>query len=118
MTNITRGAVTITPLLVDGYEATSESTTIVHQLVDGTIAVTLRPDRPRSGSLNMLFPDATTAKEAFDLHALGGMFELTDPDIAIVVNMSYVRVGAMSLRLDPESRRLWTLAVGYQEVLA
>jgi hypothetical protein len=114
VTTITKGLVTITPVLVLGYEVSTDTTTVVHNLVDGTIAVTDGPDRPRTGTLEMLFDDETDALEAHDAHMAGGVFTLTDPDRDI--SMTYVRSGPMVYMLEPETLDNWVLRVGFQEL--
>jgi hypothetical protein len=116
MSTISNGSATITPTLILGYESDAESNNVVHKIIGRADPdVSLAPDSPRSGTLELFFESYADAWEARGLHAAPAVWTLTDPDVP-AVNMSYVRDGSMTISLDPDSRELWTLSVGYQEV--
>lgn len=103
-----------TPLGIDGYEAERTSQNIVHDLISGGIAVTLIAPRPRSGTLELVYGNEADANAALELHAQEDTFELVRDDVASV-NMTYVIDGAVRLTIS-QTRKEWTLSVGYQEV--
>lgn len=109
------GGVTL-PLLVTGYDTARQSRNIVHDLLSDDIAVILVPARPRSGTLELLYDDETNARGALDLHGQASTFDLVS-DERESVNMTYVVDGEVRLTLEDETRSLWLLAVGYQEVI-
>lgn len=115
-TTITTGDTTITPTLVTGWEASQDSRNIIHTIIGrSTPDVTLKPASLRTGTLEMLFENATDADEARTVHMDAAVFTLTSSELS-QVNMSYVVAGSISSVLEDETRRLWTLAVDFQEV--
>lgn len=105
---------TTTPVAVDGYEAERVSQNIVHDLISGGIAVTLIEPRPRSGTLQLVYGNEEDALGAFNLHAQEDTFELVQDDVT-GINMTYVLDGALRITLG-ETRKEWTVSVGFQEV--
>jgi hypothetical protein len=116
MSTISNGTDTITPTLITGYESDTESNNVVHRIIGRADPdVSLSADSLRSGTLELFFESYAEVWEAKALHAAPSVFTLTDADVP-AINMTYVRDGSMTIRLDPESLELWTLSVGYQEV--
>jgi len=114
-TTITKGDVTVTPALVLGYDAARMSRNLVHNLIgNGAPNVTLKPASLRSGTLELLFADESTAAACEALHATEGSFTLTDSDRPSI-GMVYV-VGSIRRQLEPETRAFWIVSVGFQEV--
>lgn len=107
---------TITPILVLGYSATRESSTIVSQVLGGGVDVLVQPTKPRAGALELLFTTEASAKQADDIHASGYYFTLTDTDVPSV-NMRYVVTGAVTRELTA-GRVQWVVTVPFQEVPA
>lgn len=115
MSTITRAdAATSTPTTIDGYEADYEGRNVTHDLIGGGIAVTVVPQRLRSGTLNLFFDTLTDAWDAVELHLSTLTFTLTDTDIP-QIGMVYV-AGTVSPALEDETRAQWTVTVQYQEV--
>lgn len=116
-TTITRtsDSATTIPDLVLGYEASRESRNVVHDLIGGGIAVTLVDPRPRSGTLELLYPLEADAAAAFDLHSVASTFTLVNDDLT-GIDMTYVLDGSLGVALDDETRAVWVVSVGYQEV--
>jgi hypothetical protein len=112
----TTSSETTTPLIVHGYQTERQSQNIIHDLISGGIAVTLIAPRPRSGRLELVYEQEADAYAALEMHAAEDTFTLADDDVPSV-NMSYVIDGSVSLTLDDETRSLWVLTVGYQEVI-
>lgn len=107
----------IVPIYVLGYETTRRSQSIFHDIIGGGQDVTLRPATRRSGTLRLLFATEAQAVAAETAHASGTVLRLQD-DERTSIDMSYVLSGILVRRLDDDSRELWTLDVGYQEVAA
>lgn len=116
MTTITRtsDSATTTPTLVTSYETAYEGRNVVHDLIGGDIAVTLVPQRLRSGTLELLYDDESEAWDAVALHVGADTFTLADPDIA-AIGMLYA-AGTVSPALEDETRALWIVQVEYQEL--
>lgn len=118
MATITSTAGSITPMLVlvDGYSQSGTSANIVHELVGGTIAVSLAPDLPRTGTLSLLFATPALAEIAREFHTTGDVFTLVDSDTP-QASMTYVRQGPMSVKINSDVTERWALEVGFQEVV-
>lgn len=107
---------TSTPLTVlSPWESGRTSRNIVHDLSGGAIAVSLVAPRPRSGTMDLLYPDETSAFAALDLHSHETSFTLTESDRPHV-SMTYVISGDVRIRLDPDTLELFIVSVDYQEV--
>jgi len=115
-TTVTSGATTLTPVLVNGYRSTREAGNIVHQVI-GTEwpAVTLRPARPRSGTLAMLCASLSDALAMEALHANAATLTLADTDLAGLA-MAYVASGRIEVELDRDTRAHWWVRVDFQEI--
>jgi len=118
MTTISDGTTTITPELVVGYEATRDARTVVHQVIGRADPdVSLAADGLRTGSLELLFLTEAAASAGLALHTHPARFTLTEAGMTIPT-MTYVRYGALRIRLDPQTQELWLLSVGFREVAA
>lgn len=106
---------TTTPDLILGYDTAYESRTIVHDTLDGGIAVSMIPPRPRAGTLHLFYMTETAANDAAQLHRIAAVFTLTT-DERPTINMAYVVSGQIRVQLDDATRTRWTVDVGYQEV--
>ena len=115
-TTITHASSTITPDLIDGFNAARQSANIVHQILGlAEPDVTIRPALLRAGTLRLIFSDETASKDAEDLHATGGIFTLASTERASI-DMDYVVSGTVRRYLSPETRNYWVLEVDFQEV--
>lgn len=113
---ITHGSTTVTPDLVLGYERSSETTNVFHELAGNAAGyVSLGTESPRTGTLRMLFADRADALAAEDMHRQPGSFVLVDTELDGDLDMTYVREGELTLQLN-SSRKTWTLEVGYREI--
>ena len=108
------GAAT-TPTTVDGFEAEANSNNIVSDLLNGEIAVTLLGDRPRTGTLELVYADDTETEAARAILARPTSFVLTVPERP-VIGFAFVRAGRISTALHDEARAVWVFSVGFQEV--
>lgn len=113
---ITKSGTTTTPTLVTGYEVTSTVDTITHALIGGDVAYSMTPGRPRTGELELIYATKAAAFTAFELHRLPGIVTLTDTDLGPQTNMRYVVTGDLTIQLDPDTRRFWTVTVPFSEV--
>lgn len=104
----------VSPTLVLGYEASTESQNVVHQIIGGGIAVTLVRPNPRTGTLGLFFTDEAAAFEALELHKRETSFTLSDTDRP-VIGMRYVVSGSVGIRLT-EDRKRWEVSIDFQEV--
>jgi hypothetical protein len=112
----TNGSGSTTPLTVlSPFESRRESRNVVHDLTGGGIAVSLVTPRPRSGTMELLYPDEAAAYAAEALHTGDTSFTLTETDRPHL-SMTYVVSGGVAVRLDEDTLELFILAVDYQEV--
>lgn len=116
-TTITRASdsATTVPDLVLGYESRRSSRSVVHDLIGGGIAVTLVEPRLRSGKLELFYPDEADAWVSFNLHGVADVFTVGSDDVPDI-DMAYVVDGDVSIALDDQTRAVWVVSVGYQEV--
>lgn len=108
---------TVAPILVDGYEATREPGTVVHDVINKIYPdVTLRAAGARRGSLRMLFATEADAINAYAALAYLGVFTIADPDVPGIDMRFVVAEGDLLIGLDDESRKLWWVEVPFVEV--
>jgi hypothetical protein len=141
-TTVSDGTTTFNPTLVDGYESTRATATVVHQIMNrSTPDISIRPAALRAGTLRMIFADSSAAggdlivdgdgyvvagspftvnaeldsKACEDAHAAGGVFNLVSSERSSIV-MSYVADGSITRALDDATRDVWILEVDFHEV--
>ena len=109
------GTTTSTPVLVIGYESKRASRNVLHEVIGRPDPdVTLRPASLRTGTLTMLYATEAAAAACETMHQAAVVLTITDDDLA-TAGMSYVVSGSITRALT-DSRKLWTVAVDYQEV--
>lgn len=107
----------ITPQLILGYETTRRVRTITHELLSTPEnAVTLRAAGLRSGRIQYLFTTIADALKCERFHAAAATITLNDADAFGL--MQYVPTGTLTVRLDPETRVMWTVETNFQELSA
>ena len=104
-----------TPTLILEYVTARQSRTIVHDTLDGGIAVSTKPARPRAGTLRLFYPVEGDAIAALNLFARDTTYTLSTPDRPSL-DMTFVTEGNIELELNDETRHSWRVSVGYQEV--
>lgn len=123
MTTITssqQGNPTSTPTLVVGYESSRDSRNVFKPVyTNATPAedVALRAAGPRTGRITYLYRSEGLSRDAETMHRGPYTFTLVDPDVPSV-NMTYAVDGQITRRLDPDTRTIWLLEVGFREVVA
>lgn len=118
MTTITKGAATVTPTLVLGYESRRPSRTIGHDIIGKQDRdYSLAPAARRRGTLHLFFAERVDAWTCYDLHAQAGPFAFTEPEQPDA-SMVYVIAenGEVEIELEPEGLRRWFVRVPYEEV--
>ncbi len=113
--SITDGTTTEHPVMVLGYESSSDSRNVFHDILGGTRDVSLVADGPRAGTLDLFFLTEATAEAARQLLRTAARFTYSD-DERPTVAMSFVRKGTLRMTLDPDTRTRWTVSVGFEEV--
>lgn len=118
VTTITHATGTITPNVVDGYEADIQARSIVHTIMGREDPdITTRPSGLRTGTLSLVFASRASAWAAIAALRIPQVLTLTDPDVP-EVGMTFVVVGgAIRAQLDDVTRSAWTVEVPFQEVL-
>jgi len=115
-TTITAGATVVTPRVVLGYLAESESGNTIHDVIGASDpAVTLGVESSRSGTLGLVFTSTALAWAARSFLKTGAVFTLASTD-STPMAMRFVRDGRMSIELDDETLSTYTLRVTYREV--
>lgn len=118
MTTITHSAGVIVPDVVDGYEASREARTIVHDIINRSNPdVTLRAPGLRRGNLSCVFAVEASAQAAYAVLGVPQVLTLVDVD-RTSIGMSFVVAGGdLTIGLDDETRDVWIVAVPFVEVL-
>lgn len=117
MTTITGGTTTLTPLLITGYSSTRQTGNIVHAIIGRSDPdVTFKAAGLRTGTLEILVADLTSALAMEALHAAVGTLQLVEPT-APGLGMKYVSSGAITVTLDDETRDRFIVGIDFQEVL-
>lgn len=118
MTTISSGGTTITPDLVLGWDAGREARTVVHEVLDGPPAATLRAASPRAGVLRLFFLTPEAAHACASAHAAPAVWLLDDPDVPGGTLRYVVAGGQVRVVSEPPDHRRWVVEVPYQEVAA
>lgn len=106
----------IEPVLFTGYESTRQSGTIIHPVLgSSTPDVTLRPAQRRSGEFEMLFDSEHAAAAAESLLARGELCSVRSQE-RDSVEMIFVVTGRIARTLDDETRDMWIVRFGFQEL--
>jgi hypothetical protein len=115
-TTISNSSDTLTPELVDGWEATRAARTVVHEILGSNEgAVTLRPHALRSGTLAIVVgTDAALAVALEGMLTAGDVLTLASSEQPTIA-MSFVVHGDVSSRLD-DTRKVWLIDAEFQEV--
>jgi len=117
-TTITKGVTVIIPVAVLTYEAAVEAVTVFHRVLSvAAPSVSLSPDTTRTGRIEAVFESQANAWAAHAALRAAGPFTVVDADFP-ETNMTAVRDGDMTIRLDDVSHQLWILDIGYAEVIA
>ena len=114
--SLTNGVDTITPWDRIGFESHNQPRTIVHDLLNGDIAVSIIPPRPRSGPLLLLFAEADDAETARQALLAPAVWTVTDP-VPAINGLRFVVSDDIS-PAQQDDRSTWLLNLGYQEVPA
>jgi hypothetical protein len=117
MTTVTKGAVTLTPLLLIDPEYTRASGNIVHKILGRSNPdITFAPALMRTGTHKFLCADRAAAKAFEDLHATPGVFTLVDATMA-GYGMKYVTTDSLKVAVEPTTRARWIVEIPFQEVV-
>lgn len=111
----TNGAGTTGPLAVTGYATERQSRNIIHDVLDGGIAVSFVPLRPRSGTLVTVYDNRADAWAAYELYASSDTFTYVNAELP-EVSMTFALDGRLSIEPDEEITGIWYVDVSYQEV--
>lgn len=116
-TTITYSGGTLTPELVDGYQAARSSRNVEHVVLGRAGSdFTLRPAALRSGTLTLLFPLEADAAEALTALSAPEAFTLASDD-RTTLDMEFVVVGSgADMALDDATRDVWIVSLPFQEV--
>jgi len=117
-TTIGNAGDTITPTQVLSYLTARRSNNIIHNILNGTIAVSVLPTQPRAGTLELFFASEAESAVAETFHTRSGVFALVTDDIT-TGNLNYVlsQSGEIKRELDSETRTRWFVSVDFQEVI-
>jgi len=116
-TTISDGTDTLTPELVDGWEATRAGRTILHTILgSNSPAATVRASAPRTGTLRVVVgTDPSLAADIEAMLSAGKLLTLASTERA-AVNMTFVVSGQVTTSLDSETRSVWLIEAEFQEV--
>lgn len=116
MATITNGTTTITPDLVLGVDSSQQGGSIVNDILGGGTVTTVRPALPRAGTLSLFFLDEASAEACRALHATGAVLTYDEPEHTSR-HLVYTAT-SIGPALDDETRKRWTVAIGFREVTA
>lgn len=108
------GSGATTPDEMLGFDITVDSANVVHDLIDGTRALTLVGDRPRSGAFTALYRAEADAHAARLL--LGGKTTFSLVSDVAEYTMTFGRAGQMTPVQHDTVRSAWVFTVGFQEL--
>lgn len=117
MATITSGTLSFSPELITAWENSQESRNVIHVII-GRIDpdVTLHPAASRTGTLEMVFTDATSADTARGILTTGASFVISDSETWLD-GFTFVMSGSISAALEDETRKLWTITADYTEII-
>ena len=118
-TSITHSSGTITPELINGYQASRTTRSIVHDILNRSSPdITLRAAGLRRGQFRCLFREQADALTAYAALSIPQVLTIADPEVP-AINMTFV-VGPdgedLDIELDDETRDLWWIVVPFVEV--
>lgn len=106
----------IRPVLFTGYESGRQAGTIVHAVLgSATPDITLRPAQRRAGEFELLFDSEHAAAAAESLLARGELCSVLSQE-RDSVEMVFVVTGRISRTLDDDTRDMWLVRFGFQEL--
>ncbi|UOE43747.1 hypothetical protein [Agromyces larvae] len=115
MAILTNGTDTITPDLIDGYESTSEARNVVHPILGSEdVDVVLRPATLPTGTMVLVMGNEASAAAAED--ALRGAHVWSLVTDRGTVDMSFIVAERITRTLDRDTRDVWLVSFGWQEV--
>lgn len=115
--SISSGAWATAPTLILSILTEAPTTTKLHTLIGGGVAVSLEPVGLRTGTLELFYLTEADARAAEKAHYVPGVFRITYPERETLDGLTYVVApGSLTLQLDASTRDRWTLAVPFQEV--
>lgn len=117
-TQIITPTTTITPTLVEGYDAQRGGGAIVHQIPGRSTGpdVTLRPAGLRTGTLNLFFTSETAATQAWAAVCVAGVFQVLSDERSIGMSFVVPEGQQIGFQLDDTTRAHWRVTVPFQEV--
>ena len=114
---ITHTTGVITPRVVEGYQASREARTVIHDILNRSNPdVTLRAPGPRRGSLKCIFATEAEAVAAYGVLSVPQLLQLSDGTVPSVSMSFVVADGDLAVSLDPETRVVWIVDVPFVEV--
>lgn len=117
MTTITHSTGVITPTVVDGWSASREARTKVHDILGRSDPdVTLRPAGLRAGTLKLVFATEQAAADAVAVLAVPQVLTLADADRPSLAGRFVAADGTIELQLDDETRDVWIVTCPFREV--
>lgn len=117
MASLSNGTTTITPVVIDGFESSSEHGNVVHRILGSAeVDVLLRPATRPTGRMTLnLGADEVAAAAAEDALRTGTVWTLATGD-RLTVDMRFVVTGTVQRILDADTRDVWLIVFDWQEV--
>lgn len=112
------GGITIRPVFAVSGTGDVEITsrTITHDILDGAPVHTLRPARPRQGTLKLLFDSSTASHTAANALSAPAVY-IVESDDDPTINMLRMIVRRISTEQQADADGLWLLSVDYESVV-
>lgn len=108
------GGTVTAPLLIiaDTFKTKRAANTKIHQLLSGSVAVTMRQAAPRTGELVLLYATKSAAETARDTFALPVVFTYSDD--APAETLTFVVTDQVTCELATDTMSRYILTVPYQ----
>lgn len=103
------------PAMVLGYRTQRQGGAITHDILGGGVDATVRTGGLRAGTLELLYVTEAAASASENMHRTATRLDLTSTELT-TINMRYVVTGALERELEDQTRSLWVVRVGFQEV--
>ena len=115
MSTLSDGITTLELYAWTTYDSAREAGTIVHKLVSGRSAITLRVAAERNVGIAFAFDNEDDARVCERLLAGASVLTITNPGQLTSVGMQFVTTGSIEVTPDGESER-WTVTSTAHEV--
>lgn len=111
------GTVVIQPQVATLTGNTVPTQTQFHAVIGRSYPdITVRDLGMATGTIEMVFADEGDSLDAFEALRSADFWNYSDSDVESI-DLNFVLSGSLSRNLDPQTRSVWLVSLGYQEVI-